>query len=199
MSKRQIENELKEYARKYDKIPRTQEDRVTHILGKWATNEKVNNEILKKAKEIRRIKWHTIDFTMYKELKPSARPRANTRMGYIKMYVPHAAENGEWFEQFIIDNDIPIISTPCKVDITIYEKTPDSFSMRTKVLAELGLLQPWKRTGDVDNYTKSVLDMVQHGMLDDDCLIIEEHNTLMYSILPRVEVQFKYMDKFPKL
>lgn len=199
MSRKQVLDEVNLYEKTYKNVPRDQEGRIEYILGKWATNEKINNDILRKARQIRRIKWKTISFTMYKELKPSARPRVNGRMGYAKIYVPHAALNGEWFEYFLIENDLPIINTPCKINLIVYEKIPSSFSMRTKVLAELGLINPWKRTGDVDNYCKSVLDMIQHGMLDDDCLVISNSNELRYSILPRVEVEVQYMEKFPMI
>ena len=197
MSKREIENEQRIYYEQYGDIPLNVEDRIAYILGKWATNDRINNDIIKRAKNIRRIKKEKIEFTMYKVLNPSARPRANTRMGYIKMYVPHAADNAEWFESYIKDKNLPIIETPCKMDIKIYEATPVSFSMRSTVLAELGLIRPWKRTGDVDNYAKSVLDMIQHGLLFDDCLVYSSTIDLLYSILPRVEVKIEYYSKFP--
>lgn len=197
MSKKQIEIENKEYQTKYGHIPRDTLGRISYILGKQANNDKFNDDIERSAKSIKRIKFHKVDFIMYKVLKPSARPRADGRMGYIKMYVPHAAENGEWFEAFLKEEQLPHISTPCRIDIVVHEKCPDNFSIKNKVLCELGLLKPWFRTGDVDNYAKSVLDMIQHGMLQDDCLCVDSEQHLRYSILPRVEVHIEYMDRYP--
>ena len=114
------------------------------------------------------------------------------------MYVPHAHENGNWFEKFAAENKLPFIDTPCIFNLEVYEKTPSSFSIKNKVLAELGLIRPWKRTGDFDNYAKSVADAIQHGMLKDDCLIIESTISLKYSVKPRSEVEIKYMEKFPE-
>ena len=197
MSKASVQRENVEYARRYGEIPDDPLARIKYILGKKATNEKYNKEIEAIAKKIKRIKTHKCSFVLYKVLKPSARPRANSTMGYIKMYVPHAAENAEWFENFFAGSNLPKISTPCTLNIRIYEQTPSSFPMKGKILAELGLIRPWKRTGDFDNYAKSVADMMQHGMLEDDCLVVDSRQQLFYSAKPRVEVEVIYLDKFP--
>lgn len=187
-----------EYQKEFGDIPDTQIDRIAYILGKKSDNEKYNKYITAEAKRIKRIKTSKVKFTLWKVMKPSPRPRANRRMGYIRMYVPHAKENGDWFEEFFKQNDLPFIETPCTLNMIIYEKTPSSFNMKNKVLAELGIIRPWKRTGDFDNYAKSVADMIQHGMLKDDCLVITSHQELYYSIKPRAEVEIIYMNKFPE-
>ena len=92
--------EDKIYQQEYGHIPDTQMDRIIYILGKRANDEKFNNMIAKEAKRLKRIKTKKIDFTMWKVVKPSRRPRANSRGGYIRMYVPGAAEAGNWFEEF---------------------------------------------------------------------------------------------------
>jgi Holliday junction resolvase RusA-like endonuclease len=186
------------YQQEFGEIPDTQVDRIAYILGKRADNEKFNEMILKEAKRIKRIKTTTISFTMWKIVKPSRRPRANSRAGYIRMYVPGAKEAGDWFEEFAKENDLPYIETPCKMDMDIYEKTPSSFSMKNKVLAELGVIRPWKRTGDFDNYAKGIADCIQHGMLKDDCLVMESTQRLFYSIKPHADVTITYMNKFPE-
>lgn len=190
--------EDKIYQQEYGHIPDTQMDRIIYILGKRANDEKFNNMIAKEAKRLKRIKTKKIDFTMWKVVKPSRRPRANSRGGYIRMYVPGAAEAGNWFEEFAKENDLPFIETPCILDMNIYEKTPSSFSIKNKVLAELGIIRPWKRTGDFDNYAKGIADCIQHGMLKDDCLVIESTQKLYYSIKPHAEISISYMEKFPE-
>lgn len=190
------EDEL--YYKEYGHIPDRQIDRITYILGSKANNEKFNNYIIKEARRIKRIKWNKIEFTMWKIVKPSQRPRANSRGGYIRMYVPGARQAGDWFEDFFKENELPFIETPCILNMEIYEKTPSSFSMKNKVLAELGILRPWKRTGDFDNYAKGIADCIQHGMLKDDCLVVESTQKLYYSIKPHAKIEIKYMDKFPE-
>ena len=197
LSKIQLED--REYEEKYGKIPDSQLDRITYILGKRANNEKFNNEIALCAKKIKRIKYTKLSFTMWKIVKPSARPRANTQYGFVRMYVPHAKDNGDWFSKFCKENNFPIINTPCILNMSIYEKTPSSFNIKQKVLAELGLLRPWKRTGDFDNYAKGIADAIQHGMLEDDCLVIESTQKLFYSIKPHADIEIIYMNKFPEI
>lgn len=186
------------YQKEFGNIPDNQLDRIAYILGKRSNNKKFNDMIASEAKKIKRIKTTTIKFTMWKIVKPSARPRANSRGGYIRMYVPHAKENGDWFKEFAKENNLPYINTPCILNMNIYEKTPSSFSIKNKVLAELGLIRPWKRTGDVDNYAKGILDAIQHGMLDDDCLVVESTQKLFYSIKPHADIEIIYMNKFPE-
>ena len=185
------------YEQEYGHIPNDQLDRITYILGKKADNKKFNDMITTEAKKIKRIKSTRVKFTMWKIVKPSRRPRANTQRGYVHMYVPGAKEAGDWFEEFCKENNLPFIDTPCVLNMTIYEKTPSSFSIKNKVLAELGLIRPWKRTGDFDNYAKGIADCIQHGMLADDCLVIESTQKLFYSIKPHAEVEIIYMNKFP--
>jgi Holliday junction resolvase RusA-like endonuclease len=193
-----MRREDKLYQEEFGNIPDDQLGRIAFILGKRANNEKYNAYVAKEAKKIKGIKYTKLNFTMWKIVKPSARPRVNTTMGFVHMYVPKAKENGDWFEDFARENKLPCIETPCILNMKVYEKTPSSFSMKNKVLAELGWVRPWKRTGDVDNYSKGVLDCIQHGMLKDDCLIFEHTVKKYYSIKPHCEIEILYMDKFPE-
>lgn len=191
------DREDKLYEQEFGKIPNTQSERIAYILGSRKDNKKFNESILKEGKRIKRIKRIKVSFTLWKVVKPSARPRANTQGGYISMYVPRAAANGAYFEQFFKESNLPHIDTPCELNIRIYEKTPSSFSIKNKVLAELGLIRPWKRTGDFDNYAKTIADCMQHGMLEDDALIVDSHVSLYYSIKPHADVEVIYMKQFP--
>jgi len=186
------------YQKEYGDIHNTQLERIAYILGKKANNESFNKLIAREARKIKRIKTTKITFTMWKVVKPSRRPRANTTSGFVRMYVPGAKEAGDWFQQFCQENDLPFIETPCTLNMTIYEKTPSSFSIKNKVLAELGIIRPWKRTGDFDNYAKGIADCIQHGMLDDDCLVISSRQELFYSIKPHADIEIIYMNEFPK-
>ena len=193
-----MRKEDKLYNDEFGMIPDNQSDRILYLLGKKAENKKFNDMIFAEAKRMKRMKWHSIEFTMWKIVKPARRPRANTKGGFVRMYVPGASEAGIWFEDFAKENKFPYINTPCKLYIEIYEKTPSSFSLKNKILAELGLIRPWKRTGDFDNYAKTIADSMQHGMLEDDCLIISSKQELYYSCKPQCNVKVEYMDKFPK-
>ena len=191
------EREDKLYNFEFGKIPNTQAERIAYILGKKKDNQKFNEMIVKEGKRIKRIKRYKVSFTLWKIVNPSARPRVNTQGGYINMYVPRAATNGAYFEIFYKESKLPYIDTPCELNIKIYEKTPTSFSIKNTVLAELGLIRPWKRTGDFDNYAKTIADCMQHGMLADDALVVDSHVSLYYSIKPHADIEVIYMKEFP--
>lgn len=186
------------YQEKFGNIPDNTLGRIAYILGKRYNNEKFNNYVAKEAKKIKGIKYIKLNFTMWKIPKASSRPRADTRRGYVRMYVPGASDEGNWFEDFAKENNLPFIETPCILNMKIYEKTPSYFNMKNKILAEMGWIRPWKRTGDFDNYAKGVADAIQHGMLKDDCLVIESTQKLYYSIKPHAEIEVLYMEKFPE-
>lgn len=185
------------YAERFGHIPDDQLERVKYILGKKANDLKFNEDIQIKAKKIKGIRKRIVRFTMWKVVRPSARPRANTRAGFVNMYVPHAKENGIWFEEFAKENHLPFIETPCELNMKIYEKTPSSFNRTQTVLAECGLIRPWRRTGDFDNYAKGIADCIQHGMLKDDCLVYKSTQELFYSVKPHADVELIYWSKFP--
>ena len=187
------------YYQKFGNIPDDQLERVKFILGRRSKDLKFNQMIQLKAKKIRGIKKKSIRFTMWKVIRPSARPRANTTAGFVNMYVPRARENGLWFEQFAKEHNLPVIDTPCELNMRIYEKTPSSFNITQTVLAECGLIRPWKRTGDFDNYAKGIADCIQHGMLKDDCLVIKSTQELLYSIKPHADIELIYLSKFPEI
>jgi Holliday junction resolvase RusA-like endonuclease len=186
------------YEQEFGHLPDDQMGRIKYILGKQFENEKFNKDIEARAKKIKAIKWKKLEIVIWKRVKPSARPRFNKRGRYSRVYVPGARENGEWFSEFAEEYKLPFIETPCILNMRVYEKTPSSFSIRNKVLAELGYLKPWKRTGDFDNFAKGISDMIQWGMLKDDCLVIESTQKLFYSIKPHAVLEIKWMEKFPE-
>lgn len=192
------QRESRLYEQEFGHIPDDQMERIKFILGKHFENEKFNKDIEARAKKIKSIKWKSLEFVIWKRVRPSARPRFNKRGRYSRVYVPGAREAGDWFEEFAEEYKLPKIDTPCILNMKIYEKIPESFSIRKKVLAELGYLRPWKRTGDFDNYAKGIADMIQHGMLSDDCLVIDSRQQIFYSIKPHAVLEIKYMEKFPE-
>ena len=185
------------YHQEFGHIPDDTVERMKYILGKRYEDPKVNTKIHQEVKRIKRIKWIKFSFTMWKIFRPSARPRVNTRRGYPQIYVPGAKKEGDWFESFAKEHNLPFIETPCIINIDVYEKTPTSFSILRTALAELGMIRPWKRTGDIDNYAKALFDSIQHGMLLNDSLIIQSSQALYYSIKPRAHVKVLYMERFP--
>ena len=148
------------------------------------------------------IKWKKVSFIIPTTPEPSHRPRL---CGY-RVYVPGAAKNQAFFNRVVLPtlNGL-FISTPCKIKVDIYAPTPKSFTKTQQILAEMKILRPWGNTGDVDNYEKAVLDMMQPnekrshvGIMANDCLVVESNMSKYYSKNPRYEVTLTYMGKIPK-
>ena len=148
-----------------------------------------------------RIRWKHISFVIDTEPKPSKRPRLS---GY-RVYVPDAAKHQRYFNQNILPllGDL-FITTPCRVDADIYCETPKSFTKLQKLLAEMKILRPWGNIGDVDNFAKSIYDMMQPnenrghiGIMTNDCLIVDSRVSKYYSVSPRYEITIDFMNKIP--
>lgn len=195
MSKRRTEHQLqRSYREKYGDVPVTHEGRLEYIRGMKAKNPS-EEDIAKLKKRIKRIKWHTYQFSIDMVPQSTQRPR-HTFTGLT--YVPHAAERADFFENFILPNldDPPKISTPCMIYIDFYERTPSSFSQMKRILAEEKIL-PNTTVRDIDNMLKAVLDFIQHGMLENDNRVVVAEVGKWYSVKPRIEITIKYLEKDP--
>lgn len=152
-------------------------------------------------KMIQRIRWEEISFIIPTIPEPSHRPRLS---GY-RVYVPGAAKQQSFFNREVLPklNGL-FIDTPCIVNVDVYVPTPKSFTKTQQILAEMKLIRPWGNVGDVDNFCKTVFDMCQPnekrghvGIMENDCLIIENLTRKFYSQTPRYEVTIRYMKKIP--
>lgn len=147
------------------------------------------------------IKWKRVTIEIPMVPEPSHRPRLS---GY-RVYVPGAAKNQRFFNKHVLPKLHGLfITTPCKVELDIFCQTPKSFNRTQTIVAEMGLLRPWVNTGDVDNFAKAALDMLQPndkrghiGIMENDCLVYEMNARKFYSINPRYEIKITYMDKIP--
>lgn len=164
-------------------------------------SEKVKSNVATIMTLTNRIKWKKVFITIPMIPKPASRPRLS---GY-RVYVPGAHKNGSFFNKQVLPTlgDL-FITTPCRVKLDIFVPIPQAFNQTQKCLAEMKVLRPWSHTGDVDNYEKSVYDMIQPnekrghtGVLYDDSLIIEALTNKYYSSTPRYELTISYMDKIP--
>lgn len=69
----------------------------------------------------------------------------------------------------------------------IYMQTPKSYSKKLKELLEG---KPYcKKSGDIDNITKSLMDGMQDAAYDDDCQIYSLNIKQFYSVNPRAEIE----------
>ena len=173
---------------------------VDELVG--AANKRTINKVADVLSYLKKVKWESVTFTIPTEPDPSHRPR---RVGAYRMYVPNAAKHQKYFDTFVRPklNGL-FITTPCKIDVKIFCKTPKSFSDAQKILAEMCFIRPWVNNGDVDNFLKSVMDQMQPnesrgnvGIMSNDCLVIDSKAEEFYSITPRYEVTLTYMSNIP--
>jgi len=87
-----------------------------------------------------------------------------------------------------------LINTPCIVEYNAFLKTPNSFNITDKVLAEIGIIRPVMMKPDWDNIGKKYCDMYNHNVWLDDSLVIDGTVRKYYSILPRVEIRLRYLN-----
>lgn len=175
------------------------QDNVHKLLTE--ANNRTRSFVAECVNAYKSIRWKTVSFIIPTEPIPSHRPRLS---GY-RVYVPGAAKNQSFFNKHVLPtlNGL-FITTPCKIKSDIYVKTPKSFSMGQKILAEMRILRPWGNIGDVDNFEKAIYDQMQPnekrghaGIMSNDSLIIEAHTNKYYSMTPRTEVTISFMGKIP--
>lgn len=181
----------KEYNELYGDIPKDYEGRLEYILND-INLKRIKEPVYNYMKNIRDIKWKTISYTIY--LLPKATPRPRSGRNGI-FYVKGAKDNKKFFQQYINDQDIEIISTPCKFTCISYFPIPNSMNNIEKIAAELGLIRPISKP-DWDNVGKAYCDMIQDLLIYDDSLIVEGVSKKFYSIKPRIEITISYMEKY---
>ena len=131
-----------------------------------SVNEKCKTAIATIAVLVDKIKWKTVVILIDDVPKPSARPRLS---GY-RIYVPNAHKHASFFDRHVRPLlDGLFITTPCSVKLDIFVPTPKSFSVVQKCLAEMDILKPWTHCGDVDNFAKTAMDMIQPNEKERRC------------------------------
>lgn len=183
----------KEYDKKYSGIPTEQEERFNYLTSLLRISEKGKELLANEVKRITKIKWKTVNFTIYVIPKGTPRPRSGRGNHF---YVKGASDNKKFFREFYktIDSQEKIV-TPCKIRMDSYLPLSSSMKKVEMLLAEIGLIRPISKP-DFDNLIKTYTDMIQGTMLLDDSLVIEGISRKFYSSKPRVEISISYMEEF---
>ena len=181
----------KEYIEEYGDIPRDSLDRIDYLLNEANLN-RCKLHVYDEIRRILGIKWKTVSYTIY--LLPKATPRPRSGKNGI-FYVKGASDNKKFFEHYVKEEDIPLITTPTKFYCTCYLPIPKGMNIVEKLCAELGFIHPTSKP-DWDNLGKSYGDMIQGLLLYDDSLIIKGVSEKKYSIKPRIEITISYMEDY---
>lgn len=199
----------KEYNKKYGDIPRDYNDRINYMIRKYNISPHMMDKIISKKRNMefnmRFYEYMVIDYSIPR-VKHRPRMRIINRKNYmdyakinpnmVQVYSPHAKDDMLSMKRLIGDELEALhifIQTPCMLYINAYEKTPETFSIVDKVLAEYGLIL---NTGssDYDNILKSTSDRLNTTLWLDDSLVISGTINKWYSILPREEIYIKYLN-----
>ena len=181
----------KEYNKLFGDIPKDYEGRLEYLINRMDLS-RLKEPVYKYMKKIRDIRWKEISYTIY--LLPQATPRPRSGRNGI-FYVKGAKDNKKLFQKYLIDQDIDLITTPCKFTCINYFPIPNSMTNIEKIAAELGLIRPISKP-DWDNVGKTYCDMIQDLIIYDDSLIIEGVSKKFYSIKPRIEITISYMEDY---
>lgn len=121
---------------------------------------------------------------------------AKNHPNFIHVYSPTAGDDFRFMRRIMeteLDQLHIFVQTPCSVKINSFFKTPSSFSITDKFLAEVGLHMD-VLTPDWDNIGKKYSDMYNHNMWLDDSLVTSGIVNKFYSMLPRVEIDLTYLN-----
>ena len=154
----------KEYNELYGDIPPDYEGRLDYLIKDMKLN-KFKVPIMKYLNRILKIKWNRLSYTIYLLPKATPRPRMGNRGVF---YVKGAKDNKKFFENFIKDQDVILITTPVKFYCTSYFPIPKSMSSAEKI--------------DI--------------LIYDDSLVVEGVSKKFYSVKPRIEITIEYMEDY---
>ena len=197
------------YESKYSDIPRDYNERIQWMCDKYRiTNSKMNEILEKKFNMETSLVYNDFKVILYEEPEGSPRPRfrlvnrfnlaneAMTNSNFVHVYSINAHEDSVYMKR-LIDNELVILNhliyTPCIVEYNTYHKTPSVYNTTDTFLAEIGLERPISKP-DWDNIGKKYSDMYNSNVWIDDTLVISGTVNKYFSILPRVEINIRYLN-----
>lgn len=192
-------NKQKEYRNKYGNVPSGMGDRIIYAMDKLKLNIGDISKIKKFVNDILFLtEWKTYDFTFYFIPEGAPRPKYSGKIG--SFYVKGAKADARMFSEYLdelkeYEVEYEMITTPCKFYCDIFMPVPENMSRIEKFLSEIRLTYPLG-TPDWDNVGKKYSDMVQHGLILNDSLIVDGRVRKYYSFKPRVEIHIEYLTKY---
>lgn len=208
MSKNRKQKKIN-YDINYSGIPLDYYDRLSYMTDLYKLSENKMNEIIaKKINMERNLTYYDLNIVLYEEPEGTPRPRfrlvnrknfanqAITNSSFVHVYSINAKDDFLYMRR-LMETELlslnQLINTPCIIEFDAYFKTPSSFSITDKFMAELGLINPITKP-DWDNVAKKYSDMYNHNVWLDDSLVKKGTVEKFYSILPRVEIKLRYLN-----
>lgn len=198
-----------DYDKNYYGIPLDYKDRLEYMIDKFNVTENKMQEILnKKFVMENNLQYYDLNIVLYEEPEGTPRPRfrivnrrnfnneAINNSEFVHVYSINAKEDSVFMRRLVEEQLLSLnylINTPCIVNFNAFYKTPSSFSITDKFMCEMGLIDPITKP-DWDNIGKKYSDMYNHNVWIDDNLVKKGTVDKFYSILPRVEIQLRYLN-----
>lgn len=205
-----LKKKQQEYEMKYGDIPLDYRERLEWMCDKYKLSTTDMDYILfERDRRMNSLYYTTIRVILYRIPEGAKRPRyrfvsrqnlisaAKENPGYVHVYSPDAAANHNYMKKLVSDQEFiqldHIICTPCDVHYKAYFPTPKSYNKYETFMAEIGLNRSLVKP-DFDNIEKLYADMYNSNVWIDDALTIDAKIGKYYSILPRVEIDLKYLN-----
>lgn len=191
MSKKDIQ----EYHDKFDQIPKDFMERLAYLYRMKPYTRDTLNSLLEKIDRLKEVEWDEVTYIFY--MNPKSTPRAKLNTKTFTFYVKNAKNFKQVFDDFKAEhsNMDCVISTPTIISTKVYIETPKSMSLEEMMAAELELIHH-VNAPDWDNVGKTYSDMVQETLVSNDSIICKGSVEKFYSILPRIEVNIRFMTKY---
>ena len=203
------QQKAKEYAEKYKDIPILFEDRLDYMCDFYNLSEAKMQEIYTARNNmIRNMQYIDLKVVvLYEEPEGAQRPRHVVTKSnfnklakisdFVRVYSPNAASDSQYMRRLVgqeLDGLDQFIYTPCQASYNAYLKTPSHYSINNVFLAEIGLDRPGLNKPDWDNIGKKYCDMYNSNVWLDDTLVVDGEVHKYFSILPRVEINIRYLN-----
>lgn len=205
-----LKKKQQEYKIKYGNIPLDYRERLEWMCDKYKLSATDMDYILfERDRRMNSLYYTTIRVILYQIPEGAKRPRyrfvnrqnlvsaAKESPNYVHVYSPDAAANHNYMKKLVTDQEFiqleHIICTPCDVHYKAYFPTPKSYNKYETFMAEIGLNRSLVKP-DFDNIEKLYADMYNSNVWIDDALTIDATIGKYYSILPRVEIDLKYLN-----
>lgn len=209
MSKNRVQK-LYEYDEKYSQIPKDFNDRLLWLCNQLNINSSKQEEIFNKRDAMMQsLYYYDFNIFLYEEPEGAKRPRfrlinrqnitnfAMNNPDFIHIYSPEARSDSIYMKRLLTEDDLlpynQLIHTPCSVEISTFHKIPSGTNAVDTILSEIGIIRP-PFYPDWDNIGKKYSDMFNSNIWMDDDLVIDGTVHKFYSVLPRIEVNIKYLN-----
>ena len=195
MGKKSPKQSVLEYNAAYNHIPKDYMERLSWLFTEERFTKEDLELLMEYVDELAAVEWKEVTYIFY--MDPFATPRPKLNPNTFTFYVGGAYYNKNIFDKFmeVHSNNEAVISTPCIMQTKTYTHTPNSMSKIEKMAAELEMLHN-VNAPDWDNLGKSYCDMVQGALVSNDSIVVKGAVEKFYSVLPRVEVNVRFMTKY---